>query len=217
MTVVVTFALLITQPPVAAQNVQEEKPVLEGVLTGRVFWYNTPLANTRVELRTPAKLLDEGTCCKPQRTLRTTTTDESGAYRFEGVPFGTYALRAVPAASVYQPTESQTTLATSYAELYVTLRVGKHLRIAEPFNTTGVSLTPTLRWQRVPGAAQYGVTLFNAVTGKFVPIYVYLTTTSLKVEKPLEQNTLYYWSVTAYSKDHILIASSHELSFSTSP
>ena len=203
-------------PP--APEAPKQASSLKGVITGRVEWHNTPLANVKVALRTPLEMIDEENCCQPQRTLRTTTTDETGAYRFEGVPFGTYALEAVPAAKVYQPAEEQTSLAMSLSELYVTLRVDKLIEVIGPVGTTTATLTPTLRWKPVPDAARYEVSLKEISSSEdSVTPYLYRRTdkTNLGITEPLARATLYGWSVTAYTEDGTQIGSNYESVFST--
>lgn len=87
----------------------------------------------------------------------------------------------------------------------------------EPYAVDGVSLTPTLTWQPLPGAAHYEVELSDAQLGEpLIPPYRNLEEPRLTIEEPLEENTIYGWWLQAYAEDGSLIAYGQS-AFSTSP
>ncbi len=196
------------QKPPTASPTTLAVPKQGSSIKGTVMWNDERLANIKVELQEDTGFGLWGT----PGVLQTTETNAQGEYNFENVPPGDYMVWALGEEEGYISVGYP---AAAYAETsgYYVLRLDKPIEVIGPTGTSGTSLTPTLRWKPVPGAARYEVSLDDITPPET------LTTTrlsyqtdkpNLKIAEPLKRNRFYGWSVTAYTEDDTQIATDYE-------
>ena len=188
--------------------ITQPKPKRGASINGVVVWNHQRLPNLKVALYDETAL----ETWKTPPALQTTSTNAKGEYKFGDVPPGNYTVWALGSKAGYQDVGYP---ATSYAETsgYVEVRVDKPIELIGPKATTGVSLTPTLRWKPVPGAVRYEVGLDDVTPPEDLAkgrLYYRTDKPSRELTKPLERNRLYIWSVEAYAEDGTRIASDIE-------
>jgi hypothetical protein len=169
-------------------------------ISGRVLWAGEPVADATVDLRSGAW------ATAAAEVLARTVADANGEYTLENPPVGEYGLVAGwPDGGANRAAVTPVQI-TAGAELTgVDLYLARELDLIEPASGATVATTPTLRWQPFPAADHYCVWVIDAGTTELM-VDQLVSTTSLTVTEPLNQDTTYTWLVQALTADERLLA-----------
>lgn len=169
-------------------------------VSGRVLWAGEPVSGATVELRSGAW------ATAAAEVLARTVADGNGDYVLENPPVGEYGLVAGwPDGGANRAAVTPVQI-TAGAELTgVDVYLARELDLIEPASGATVTTTPTLRWQPFPAVDHYRVWVIDAGTTELM-VDQLVSTTSLTVTEPLQQDTTYTWLVQALTADGVLLA-----------
>ncbi len=172
---------------------------------GRVYYATTPLPGVQVDL------------IQGSTTLKSTSTDTGGYYRFCDVEPGNYQLKR------YGPTQEYIAwVASSFtigsSNIVKNLDLPKKMTLLTPANGAMISTTvPTLTWQALPEADRYTFQLNKTADWTLIEQTNNIVGTEHRVLAPLNWNTGYTWQIDAYAGTHWVGTTATAFTFRTSP
>ncbi len=175
---------------------------------GRVYYATTPLPGVLVEL-----ILGSSASGPVEDS---TTTDDSGHYRFCNVAPGAYMLKRYGPTAEYIGWAADS-LTMGGSNVIKNLDLPKKMTLLTPVDGALIYTTiPTMTWQALPEADRYTFQLNKTADWTLVEHTNNIIGTAHQVLAPLEWSTGYIWQIDAYAGSHWVGTTDDKFTFNTS-